>query len=296
MFNHKVLLAVAGVLVLVVLAFGGPSTPSFSPGSWQVDTRHSDAQLITDGTTNFGKTKINFTLGYARVSGEVKVDDNDPAKSSVEFHIYPATSMGPPIEEDGNFKMKWLENLANNTLICFHSKKVVKMPDGKLQATGELTLTRVDRNVEVNPNEAYRGPVYGPPMTHHVSREATFELEDASGKITGQKGGLVAASGSTNITREQFPEMMKAVVTTYWPPVVQDAKCQTPANVSEDYRGTQCTGTFMESSGLPQAPIQVGEDYPAASNYSAVVGSQLTILVHLRLGPRAGGAQAAGGE
>ena len=48
------------------------------------------------------------------------------------------------------------------------------MPDGKLQATGELTLTRVDRNVEVNPNEACVGSVYGPPMTHHVSQEATF--------------------------------------------------------------------------------------------------------------------------
>ena len=296
MLNHKALLAVGGVLTLVVLAFGVPSTPSFVPGSWQVDTRHSDAQLITDGTTNFGKSKINFTLGYARINGELTVNDSDPTKSSVEFHIYPATSMGPPIEENGNFKMKWLENLANNTLICFHSKKVVKLPDGKLQATGELTLTRVDRNVEVNPNEAYSGPVYGPPMTHHVSREATFEIDASSGKITGQKSGLLAASGSTSVTREQFPEMLKAAVTTYWPPVVQDEKCQTPANVSEDYRGSQCTGTFMESSGLPPAPIQVGEDYPGSSNYSAVVGSQMTILVHLRLSPKSGGMPAAGAE
>ena len=51
---------------------------SFSPGSWQVGARHSDAHLITDATTDFGKKKINFTLGYGRVSGDVKVDDSDP--------------------------------------------------------------------------------------------------------------------------------------------------------------------------------------------------------------------------
>jgi len=295
MFKHKALLAVAGVLALGILALGVPSTLSFAPGSWQVDTRHSDAQLITDGTTDFGRRKINFTLGYGRISGEVKVDDSDPTKSKVEFHIYPATSMTEPIQENGNFKTKWLANLANHTLVCFHSKKVVKLPDGKLQATGELTLTRVDRNVEVNPNEAYSGPVYGPPMTHHVSQEATFELDSVSGQVSG-KVGLMQASGSTSVTREQFPQMLKAVTTTYWPPLVQDEKCQTPANVSEDYRGAQCTGTFMESSGLPAAPVQVGEDYPGSSNYNALVGSQLTILIHLHLAPTGGGMSAGGGE
>lgn len=295
MFKHKALLAVAGVLALGILALGVPSTLSFAPGSWQVDTRHSDAQLITDGTTDFGRRKINFTLGYGRISGEVKVDDSDPTKSKVEFHIYPATSMTEPIQENGNFKTKWLANLANHTLVCFHSKKVVKLPDGKLQATGELTLTRVDRNVEVNPNEAYSGPVYGPPMTHHVSQEATFELDSVSGQVSG-KVGLMQASGSTSVTREQFPQMLKAVTTTYWPPLVQDEKCQTPANVSEDYRGAQCTGTFMESSGLPPAPVQVGEDYPGSSNYNALVGSQLTILIHLHLAPTGGGMSAGGGE
>ena len=90
--------------------------------------------------------------------------------------------------------------------------------------------------------------------------------------------------------------MLKAVTTTYWSPLVQDERCQTPANVSKDYRGAQCTGTSMQSSGLPPAPIQVGEDYPGSSNYSAVVGSQLTILVHLRVQAKSGGAAAAGGE
>ena len=65
-------------------------------GSWQVDTRHSDAKLITDATTDYGKTKINVALGYARIRGDFNIDDADPAKSSIEFRFYPAMSMAPP--------------------------------------------------------------------------------------------------------------------------------------------------------------------------------------------------------
>jgi polyisoprenoid-binding protein YceI len=294
MTQLKSVLVIGGVLALGVLALGFSSTPNVGSGSWQVDTRHSDAQLITDGTTNFGKTKLNYTLGYGRVSGAVMLDDQDATKSSVELHIYPATAMSESIAEDGNFKAQWLSNLANHTLLCFHSKKVVRTADGKLQTTGELVLTRVDRNVQVDPNEAYSGPVYGPPMIHKTSREATFEI-DLSPAGSGTVKEL-QASGSTQINREAFPHLVKSVVNTYWPPLVQDEKCKTPTNVSEDYRGSQCTGTFMEAAGLPQAPTTVGEDYPAQSNYSATVGSQVTILLHMQLSPRAPMAKAAGAQ
>jgi hypothetical protein len=127
-------------------------------GSWQVDVRHSDAKLITDATTDYGKTKINATLGFARIDGTVTINDGDPTKSGIEFRFYPATSMAPAIAEDGKFLSHWLENLSNHTLVCFHSKRVVRTPDGRLQATGDLTVTRVDRNVQADPTEAYAGP------------------------------------------------------------------------------------------------------------------------------------------
>ena len=123
-------------------------------------------------------------------------------------------------------------------------------------------MTRVDRNVEVTPTEAYSGPVYGPPMIHRVSREATFVFDLPTAEGNGQKDGEIQASSSYSLYRENFPQLVKAVVATYWPPVVQDEKCQTPTGGSEDYRGFRCTGMFMEPSGLPPAPgTQVGEDY-----------------------------------
>jgi len=294
MSKRTAVFAAAVILALGVLALGIPKQPSVA-GSWQVDFRHSDAQLVTDGTTDYGKTKINVTLGFARVNGTLKFDDADPAKSSFDFRLYPATSMAPPIEEDGNFKNQWLANLANHTLICFHSKGFTRTADGRLQTTGNLTLTRVDRNVEATPNEAYAGPVYGPTIIHRVSREATFVFDVPAESASKQKDEGIQLAGSTMMYRENFPQLLKAVVGTYWPPLVQDRNCQAPAGVSEDYHGAQCTGTLMMPAALPQAPgSQVGEDYPGPSNFNAVNGNQLTVLVHLRLTPRPGEMMAGG--
>jgi polyisoprenoid-binding protein YceI len=253
----------------------------------------SDAKLITDATTDYGKTKINVALGYARIRGVFKIDDADPAQSSVEFRFYPAMSMVPTIAEDGQFLKQWLENPANQTLVCFHSKRVVRTSDGRLQATGDLTVTRVDRNVDATPSEAYAGPVYGPPMIHRVSREETFvfDLGDANGK-----DGVIQASGSTRLVREDFPQLVKTVVNTYWPTVVQEENCQVP-DASEAFSGSQCTGTYLQTAGLPEAPYEGGgEGVGVPQNFSTVVGNHLTILVHMRLTPKGSGEQASAGN
>jgi hypothetical protein len=289
MFRHPAMFALVGIVAL-----GIPGNPTSTSGSWHVDTRHSDAQLITDGTTDYGKTKINMALGVARVNGMLILDNSDPTKSNVNFRIYPATSMAPPIDEDGQFLSHWVADLANHTLVCFHSKTVTRRPDGRLQAAGMLVLTRVDRNVEASPSEAYAGPVYGPPILHRVSHEATFVFDfPADGK--GQKDGEVVASGSTSMFREDFPQLVKTVVSTYWPPVVQDKNCQT-SDANEAYSGSQCTGTFLETPGLPEAPHAAnGEDVGVQQNFNAVVGNHLTIVVHLHLAANGSGEPAAAG-
>ncbi len=280
MFRSFITFAMAGALALTA-----PSKPASVSGSWQVDARHSDAKITTDGTTDFGKQKIDMVLGFGRINGQVNIDDADPTKSRVDLHIYPATAMQPVIAEDGQFKTKWLMDPANQTLVCFHSKQVTKTADGKLQATGELKLVRVDRNVQLDPNEAYSGPVYGPPIVHTVSRAASFVFELPSDK--GQQGGARKMSGSTTMTREMFPQLLKAVVNTYWPPLVQDANCQPASNPgAEDYRGGMCSGKVLQAPALPQGPYSgAREDYPGPSDYNAVSGNELGVVVHMRLLP-----------
>jgi polyisoprenoid-binding protein YceI len=289
MLKHTTVFGVVVILTAgVLLALGVSEKPVSMAGSSLVDTRHSDAELVTEGTTDYGKTKMNVILGFARINGRVKIDDGDPTKSSIEFRLYPATSMSPVIDEDGKFLSVWLENLSNHTLVCFHSKKVVRTPDGRLQATGELAVTRVDRNVEMTPNEAYAGPVYGPPVVHRVSREATFVFDLPAADAKEQKEGSIKASGSTSIFREDFPQLVRTVVSTYWPPVVQDESCRVP-QANEAYSGAQCTGTYLSVPQLPEAPHAANkEDIGVRQNFNALVGNHLTILVHRRLTPGAG--------
>ena len=169
--------------------------------------------------------------------------------------------------------------------------------DGRLQTTGNLILTHVvDRNVEANPTEAYAGPVYGPPMIHRVSHEVTLVFDTPAADAKAQKDGGIVMTGSTHMFREDFPQLVRAVVSTYWPPVVQDKNCQAPAAASEDYRGSQCTGTMLMAPGLPEAPQAAGgEDVGVPQNFNAVVGNHLDILVHLHLLPQGSGEQARAG-
>jgi len=296
MLKHTAVFAVAVLLALSVLGLDAPDKPASMVGAWQVDTRHSDAKLITDATTDYGRTKINTTLGFARVNGRVTIDDSDATKSSIDFRFYPATSMAPAIDEDGKFLSHWLENLSNHTLVCFHSKRVVRTPDGRLRATGDLTVTRVDRNVQADPTEAYAGPVYGPPVIHRTSREATFVFDFPAAGGNGQKEGSINVSGSASMFREDYPQLVRTVVSTYWPTVVQDENCQNP-DASEAYSGPQCTGTFLEAPGPPAAPHAAnGEDVGVPTNFNAIVGNHLTVIVQLRLAPKASEEQAAAGN
>ena len=280
-------LALAGIVALGFLALGAKAPVSMA-GSWLVDTRHSDAQLVTDGTTDYGKTKIDITLGFARVMGGLKIDEADSTKSRVDLHIFPAMSTTEAIEEDGNFKSRWVANRANHTMLCFHSKNVTRTSDGRLQTTGDLTLVRVDRNVQIPaPNEAYSGPVYGSPIINRVTRQVTLVL-DIPADTKAQKDGGIEASASTKVIREDFPQLVKAVLNTYWPPLVQDENCAVPAP-SEAYSGAKCTGTFLKGPSLPEDPgTHVGEDYPGPQNFNAQAGQRLNILVHMHLTPGAG--------
>jgi polyisoprenoid-binding protein YceI len=294
MLRHTAVFALAAIVALGVLTLGAKGPTSLA-GSWLVDTRHSDAQLVTDGTTDYGKTKTDITLGFARVGGDLKVDQADPTKSSIHVHIYPATSTADPLEHDGSFRSRWLANRANQTMLCFHSKQVTQTPDGRLQAKGDLGLIRVDRNVELTPSEGYFGPVYGPPIIHRVAREVSFVF-DVPTDANAQKNGGIEASASTKVFREDFPQLVKTVLNTNWPPVVQDEHCTVPGP-SEAYSGAKCTGTFMQGPSLPEdSGTHIGEDYPGQQNFNAQVGQRLNIVLHMRLQPGGAGERTAAGN
>jgi hypothetical protein len=134
--------------------------------------------------------------------------------------------------------------------------------------------------------------VYGPPILHRVSHEATFVF-DFPGPAGSGQGGEMLAVGATSVSKEDFPQLVKTVIATSWPPVVQDKNCQIPAGLGEDYSGAMCTGTFLQTPSLPLAPNSVSEeDYPGAGSFNTMVANRLTIAVHMRLKPAGSGAAA----
>jgi len=296
MLQHTAIFAAAVILARSVLGQDVPNEPDSMAGSWQVDNRRSDARLTTEATTDYGKTKIDLTLGFARVNGIVKIDEKDPAKSSVDLAIYPATSISPSIDEDGIFLSDWLASRSpHHMLVCFHSKRVLRTPGG-LQATGELSLTRVERSVE-GPNEGLSEVHADPPsVIHRTSHEVTFVFDCPAGASNGQKDGGIRASGSMTVSREDFPQMVRAAVSTYWPPLVQEENCEVP--IANELNGSsQCTGTFLKTPEPPKTPEAANrQDIHGSQKFNAIVGEHLTILVHMRLMPKASAERAAVGN
>jgi len=208
--------------------------------------------------------------------------------------IYPATSFMPSIDENGIFLSDWLASrFPHHRLMCFHSKRIMRTPDGRPQAIGELALTSVDRNVEVEMSsgeglsEVHADP---PPVIHRISREVTFLFDLPAADESGLKGGNIRASGSTTVSREYFPQIVRTAVSTYWPALVKEENCGVPI-ANEPYGSSHCTGTFLETPGLPEAPqaAKNGTDFHGPQNFNAIVGEDLTILVHMHLVPKPSG-------
>jgi polyisoprenoid-binding protein YceI len=278
MLNTITKFAMAAVLA------GAFTAPSYAQeGNLKVDSDHSDASFSIDGAMN--KTNQTIHLGAARVSGTVNLDRNDLTKSTFAFTLYPAGS--PAIDPD----------LGNDTLISFQSERVSLIGEGKLLVTGNLSLTRVDRNADVTANEAYAGPVYGPPIVHRVTREASFVIAvpDPS-SAEGQGSREIEASATAAMDREDFPQLLEAVLGTNWPPVVQDEECQMPASIGEDYAGAKCVGNMVQVPSLPVAYIRNGEDYSGPDVASAQLGNNLAISVHMQLSGEQGQLSAKAGK
>jgi polyisoprenoid-binding protein YceI len=124
--------------------------------TWRVDPQHSVARLY------FGRGSQAFEIGVVRITGDVVFDSKDPANSTVRLSLQPAD----------RFRADYAE-------ISFTSKQSTMRSDGKLAVTGDLSVTRVNRSVTMEPNEAYHGPVYGEPVAYTDNREITLVFSNS---------------------------------------------------------------------------------------------------------------------
>jgi|GEM_PF-973322 len=251
--------------------------------TWILDADTSNARLFRGSRAN----SDSVNTGVARVIGKVKLDTNDLDASFFDLSIYPADeNWGHVLSPEGTLPTSYAPDATDQTLLTFKSTRILRTGNGRLEVIGDLTLTRVDRDVTASPLEDYAGPVYGDPVIHNVTREITFLFPSvsaayASGPLTPamlQTKGVLEIVGAARVDREEFPELISAIKETNWPPVAQNKDCM-PSSAGEDYSGTVCTATLIaptrgNNRGMPDS---VGEDYsgpqctPATSNQTIVL-------------------------
>ena len=250
-------------LLLLAFAVSFASIPAHAQdGNWQVDADHSIARLSVGSASNAVET------GVARVSGNVVVDSSDPADPVVTLNVKPDN--GAP---------------ADYPQLGFTSKGSAMMADGRLVVTGDLSVTRVERSVTIEPNEAYSGPVYSEPVAHTDTREITLVFSDPR-QPAAVSSGAMELSASTTLSRETFPQLVDALAPGAWPTMlVNDEKCSTPSTIGEDYSGQICTGTVVATATNNEviAGTAGGEDYRGFEPAVVPNRNQATIALNLKL-------------
>jgi len=252
----KVGMALAWLLVLAFFF----SSPAHAQETWRLDPQLSIARLLLGSGSNALET------GLARVSGDVVFDSNDLTDPSVNLKITPGNEAG-----------------ADYAKMSFTSKRSVLTSDGKLIVTGDLSVTRIERNVTADPNEAYAGPQYGDPVAHTDTHQIALTFADP--RHLAAQDGTMLFSGTTSVIREDFPPLVDAVTLDDWPTVlVNDKKCEVPpTTVGEDYSGVKCSGTEIAAVSNSEVPNGVGEVYYGFQPAVTPDRNHATITLNLKL-------------
>ena len=191
--------------------------------TWLIDPNDSIATL------SLGSGANAFEIGVARVSGQVVFEATDPSDPTVAFTV-----------NSGN------QSDADYATMSFVSHRSTMRSDGSLVMDGDLSVTRVERSVTMDANEAYAGPQYGEPAAHTDTRPITLVLSSAHALAA--KGNRMQLSGTSTVVREHFPQLLDAIMADDWPrQLINGEKCVTPSTIGEDYHGAQCTGAVVAS-------------------------------------------------
>jgi len=250
------------IVNLLLLAATTVPIAAHAQDSWQIDAKHSVATL------SLGSGANQLQIGLARVSGEVVFESSNPGDPIVTLKI-----VGDPREAD-------------YASMSFSSKRSAIRADGKLTVTGDLSVTRVERSVTMEPSEAYAGPEYGEPVARTTTRQITFIFSDPR-QVPSQSDAM-QFTGSSTVSREDFPDLLDVIALDDWPSqLINDEKCENPSVIGEDYHGPECTGTVIAS--VSNAVVPRGN--PGAEDFSGFEPTvspdrnKATIALDLKLTP-----------
>jgi polyisoprenoid-binding protein YceI len=297
--TFSITVALSGLLSTLVLAPAGSAGPQnrvrspatqpspqnlAHPGAQEIDSAHSFATLAFISTADPQKV---FTIAAAKIAGRATLDPKTPANSLVDVRLYPAGEGARLLKPDGTFDLT-AANLARYTLISFRSTRASALPGGRLDLFGDLTITSVERETNVDWNTSYSGPQFGPATVDTQTREAAFATERPSSRAWPEHSLAVSSaapqfSAVTTLSFEDFPKLRERLLASDWPRVALDEDCRIPPEAAtiRDYHGVVCTGVPIDTSRPAQVPpwsvAYSGPDRERAS------GNRLRIALYIVL-------------
>lgn len=251
-----------GILTLAFLM--SLPTSAHAQQSLEIDSQHSVAHFSVGSGSNVLET------GVARVNGKLVLEGPNDSPF-LEVTVQP---------ED--------EHQPDYAKLSFISKDAIRRSDGKLVVTGDLTVTRVERSVTAEANEAYHGPDYGPPVVYAATQQIALVIPEPH-SLT-EPSSIQRLSAYTLVNRESFPPLMDALTSANWPTqLINNERCAVPATIGEDYSGSKCAGTVIAAVSNPSATTgsASGEGYYGFTPLAAPDVDHGAITLDLTLVPAA---------
>ncbi len=109
---------------------------------WNIDTSHSAIHFSVRHMV-VSKTRGRFT----KFSGQIAFDPDDPAKSSVQVTIEPASLDTADAQRDAHLRSADFFDVDKYPQAAFKSTKVIDLGGDKYQVEGDLTIRGVTRPV-----------------------------------------------------------------------------------------------------------------------------------------------------
>ena len=233
--------------LLVGFAVLAVASVSAQSAKWQIDAGHSTASIFL---AQSGDADPGVNIAVAIAAGTMELDSADLSKFSLKLNIIPADQGDALLEPHGTLRAGAYAALSRYTVMSFQSKSAVRDQSGKIQLTGDVTITYVEREGPSDWNVAYSGPTVITPVSKSATHTVTFTFDKSASEIAyGQKVGWMEITGLGKIPLEDLPTMRFWLSNSVWPTLVEDRNCYIPNySVSmRDYRGAVCSGNVVET-------------------------------------------------
>ena len=270
------------LLGLTVLAVASVSAQNVK---WQIDAGHSTASIFL---AQSGAPDPGLNLAVAMAAGTMELDSADPSKLSLQLNIIPADQDQALLNPNGALRAGAYAALSRYTVMSFQTKSAVRDQTGKLELTGDVTITYVEREAPSDWNIGYSGPTVITPVSKSATRKVTFTFDKSASDIAyGQKVGWMEITGLGRIPLEDLPALRDWLSNSIWPTLVEDRSCYGP-NYSismREYHGAVCTGHLVETKPPKEVPYSSGSglDYSGPRFETPRKIDEVRILLDLKM-------------